>query len=116
MTAIALQVPASSRPWAAESPVSITEGDVINFNFNIAYATSVANDGSLGCILYKDGKATAFLTGSVTATGADNNISSKTLNAIPKGDYVLEVTAKVDGLVRVAGCVELLVRQHGQEQ
>lgn len=116
MTSIALQVPASSRPWAAESPVSITEGDAVNFNFNIAYATSVANDANLGCILYKDGKAVAYLTGSVTATGTDNNISSKTLNAIPKGDYVLEVTAKVDGLVRMAGCVLLQVRHHGQEQ
>lgn len=118
MTAINVNVNESKRPWASESPYALVEGDAVNFNFNLAWAAAVANDGNLACLIHYKGKdkSSTYLTGSVTATGADNNILSKTTTVLVEGEYVLSVYGTIDGLVRCGGKILLQVQKKGFQQ
>lgn len=117
MTALNLNVVNSSYPWVVESPYPLVEGDTVNFSFNLAYAALVSSSG-VTCLIYRDEKdvSATCLTGSATATGADNNILSKTTTLLKPGEYVLSVYGTIDGLARCGGKVLLQVQAKGKTQ
>ena len=114
-----LNVTSTSYPWATQNPVVTVCGSANAFNVNLAYAALVSSSG-LSCTLYKDGKAVTNpaspLTGSITATGTDNNISTKTLaTTLPAGTYVMWIEATVDGEVKCAAKIRIQVQGKGDD-
>lgn len=117
--AVQLYVTLAKSQVADKSPYPVAPGDLISFQFNITDITTIASDGNLATILMVDGEdvSSTGLTGSTTLSGT-TAIVSKLLAAglSPGSDYVLSVYGTVDGQVRLAGKITLMMRDAGDKQ
>lgn len=108
--------------FADKSPRTISPTDAESFLFCRLDASAIANDANLSTKLYDVSNgadvSSTMLTGSTTATGDDNQATSKTLagNLVPNNQYVLTQYGTVDGLLQTVGKLVLNVLGEGVPQ
>lgn len=107
--------------FADKSPLPISPTSKQTFTFVFGTDTLVANDANLATRLINlsngEDVSAASLTGSTTATGEDNRITSKALagNLQAENSYVLVVEGTIDGELG-SGKIQLNVQSEGVAQ
>lgn len=94
-------------------PVIRREGDSVAFAITVSGATTIT---SPTMTMYKEGSSTdissTYLTGSTSVSG--NVIVTKTTTGLIRGDYIVSVSATVDGQTYVVATIPFIVKRRGE--
>jgi len=96
-------------------PVFAREGDAVNYKIPVAGVVTGISSPTM--TFYREGTATdvasTYWTGSLSVSGVDT-IITKTTQALKAGNWIISISATVDGLVQNVITIPFIVKRRGE--
>ena len=99
--------------WVVESPVYATEGESLTYTITYEGATTVSSPSALAYRNKTAVTSTVFPTNTPTASG--NVVTLSPLTGLLHGNYIVSVTATVDGNTEVRKLMVIVGRDEEEQ-